>query len=67
MIQWIQKQHIDQNNTTLFEAALIYLSCQENTIPTFVYQYLQNDILQVWWPYILLEILQVSLNKTQQL
>ena len=67
MIQWIQKQHIDKNNTTLFEAALIYLSYQENTIPTFVYQYLQNDILQVWWPYILLEILQVSLTKTQKL
>ena len=67
MIQWIQKQHIDQNNTTLFEADLIYLSYQENTIPTFVYQYLQNNILQVWWPYILLEILQVILTKTQKL
>ena len=66
LIKWIQKHHRDQNITYLFETALLYLSGQENTIPTCDEQYQHSDILQVRWPSILLRILPIILVNTQQ-
>ena len=60
------KNLTEPNITSLFEAALLYLSGQENIIPNCADQYLHSDILQVKFPSIILGLLPVSLIKTHK-